>query len=677
MPRITITVPGQSPQPYFFKPERKHIHIGRGSSNEIVVDCPSISTLHAQLVRTDEGYELQDLDSTNGIKKDGTRHKVLKLQENDRLKLGDVEMEFTMDATIPDAAGAPDGVIPLPDLPEAQPEAHAAKVTDKKSRPVEPNEAMQASEPQKKSPGQGAVSTGKPVKIFAPMMFAIIGIILVAYAVFGIEQRSGEVNEWFIFLGRFHPLVVHFPIGLLVLAALFEWLGMIRPLRHLRAAVPATLVIGALGSLLAVYHGVMLTAGSGTMGDTVESHLWAGAALSVVMFLLVPLRATTWEKPRWLTGLCYQSMLGASLLLLMIASHLGGSITHGREYLVEYMPEPMRESLSTLPEPIREFIGLTTPPPPAAPDELTLYDAVFAAPIGQYCVACHKPDRIRGGLLMHTLDALLEGGDSGPAIVYGDLEASELFTRITLPKEDEFHMPPDGRTGFSDTQIAWFEWWIASGIPGDTLAANVTDAPQDVLAAIQEAIAASAVEEDESEALVEAVPSWSTDELNAVNAALAAGRIVPISRNPEDGLMLTTAGSGDTFTDADLEAIAPLAPFIVEADLSRTGVTDGGMAIVATWPELRRLRIDHTAIGDSGIRSIDRLPVLASLNVFGTQITNSSVESLLAMTALTSLFAGETALDEEALERLEPLLPVIPSPPPAEEDAPAESEDSE
>ena len=668
MPRITITVPGKNPQPYFFKPERKQIQIGRGSSNEIVVDCPSVSTVHAELVRTDGGYELRDLGSTNGIKKDGQRVKSLRLGETDKATLGDVAFDFSTLEAAPAGDVKTDEDAAKPPLPDIKPDP-TAKTENKENTP----ESMPAPAPDAapSSDSDSANSSSqRPAGLFGPIIFAILGIALVAYAVLGIPQHTGDVNEWYLFLGRFHPLVVHFPIGLLVLAALFEWIGVIRPLRHLRRAVPAIRVLGALGALSAVYHGVLLTAGGGTMGDTVESHLWAGAALAAVMFLLVPLRATTWEKPRWLTGLCYQAMLLASLVLLAAASHLGGSITHGREYLVEYMPEPLRESLSGLPEPLRDFIGLTEAAPPVDVEGITLYDAVFAGPVGQYCVACHKPDRVRGGLLMHTLDALLEGGNSGSAIVYGDLEASELFTRITLPEDDDLHMPPDGRQGFSDTQIDWFEWWIASGIPGDTPAAEITDAPDDILEAIHTAVAAAEAggEEGDEADVEESAPAWTTEEVNAVNESLAAGRIVPVSRNPEDGLVITTAGAGDNFTDADLEAIAPLGPFVVEADLSRTGITDGGMATVGEWLAIRRLRVDHTAIGDSGVRAIDRLPALTSLNLYQTRITNASVEPLLAMPALESLFVGETALDDDALDRLGPLLPVVPPPPPADEE---------
>lgn len=514
---------------------------------------------------------------------------------------------------------------------------------------------------------EGGAVVHKP-RVLGPVIFATAGIAAVLYAAFGIEQGTGEVDEWHLFIGRFHPLVVHLPIGILLVAALFEWLGLIRPFAHLRRAVPALLVLSCLGALAAVYHGVLLAAGSGVLGEAVESHLWAGVSLSVAMFLLVPARALVARIPRVIAVPCYQLLLVLSLFLLVGASHLGGNITHGREYLVEYLPGPIKETLSTWPKPIREFIGLDDAEPPAAvtaaASDLTLYDAVFAGPIGQYCVACHKPDRVRGGLLMHTLDAILEGGKSGPAIVYGDLAASELFTRITLPEDDEYHMPPDGKKGFSEQQTEWFRWWIASGIPGDTPATEIKDAPDDVLAAIQEAIsiAAAPLETSEQDAPATAT-TWTPESLAAVNQSLKAGRIVPVSRTAADGLLLTTAGAGDAFDDTQLIKLATVAPDIVEADLSRTGVTDGGMSTVATWASLRRLRLDHTAIGDSGVRALGGLADLTSLNLFNTRITNASVDALLAMPALESLFVGDTALDEAALVRLGRLVPVIPPPP--------------
>ena len=64
MPRVTITVPERNSQPYRFNLERKSVSLGRGSENDIVIDCSSVSVNHAVMERVEGGYQLRDLGST-------------------------------------------------------------------------------------------------------------------------------------------------------------------------------------------------------------------------------------------------------------------------------------------------------------------------------------------------------------------------------------------------------------------------------------------------------------------------------------------------------------------------------------------------------------------------------------------------------------------------------------
>ncbi|MCX6875436.1 MAG: FHA domain-containing protein [Verrucomicrobia bacterium] len=96
MPRVTITVPDQIPQPYRFQLDRQVVKIGRGSENDIVVDCGSVSSKHAEMVRIEGGYELRDLGSTNGIKLDDQRREVIPLRDGAAVKLGDVAFDFRL-----------------------------------------------------------------------------------------------------------------------------------------------------------------------------------------------------------------------------------------------------------------------------------------------------------------------------------------------------------------------------------------------------------------------------------------------------------------------------------------------------------------------------------------------------------------------------------------------------
>ena len=96
MPRVTITVPERNPQPYRFQLDRLKVHLGRGSENDIVIDCGSVSVRHAVMERIDGGYQLRDLGSTNGIKIEGKVCEVIPLRHGLSVKIGDVPFDFTL-----------------------------------------------------------------------------------------------------------------------------------------------------------------------------------------------------------------------------------------------------------------------------------------------------------------------------------------------------------------------------------------------------------------------------------------------------------------------------------------------------------------------------------------------------------------------------------------------------
>ncbi len=129
MPRVTITVPEKTPQPYRFQLDRKSVTLGRGSENDIAIDCGSISVRHAEMRRIDGGYELRDLGSTNGIKLNNERREFIRLRNGLPVKLGDVEFDFLLTdeeletlALEKSDADHPMELPPLKDLPPETPE---------------------------------------------------------------------------------------------------------------------------------------------------------------------------------------------------------------------------------------------------------------------------------------------------------------------------------------------------------------------------------------------------------------------------------------------------------------------------------------------------------------------------------------------------------------------------
>ena len=96
MPRITITVPEKTAQPYRFQLDRQVVSLGRGSENDIAIESGSVSVHHAEMRRISGGYELHDVGSTNGIKLDDMRYEVIPLESGASVKIGDVSFDFTL-----------------------------------------------------------------------------------------------------------------------------------------------------------------------------------------------------------------------------------------------------------------------------------------------------------------------------------------------------------------------------------------------------------------------------------------------------------------------------------------------------------------------------------------------------------------------------------------------------
>jgi hypothetical protein len=328
-------------------------------------------------------------------------------------------------------------------------------------------------------------------------------------------------------------------------------------------------------------------------------------------------------------------------LTLLVAAHAGGSLTHGAEYLTEHAPAPLRR-----------LVGLPVRRDRAREPLLTIaereaFDGVVLRTLEDRCLGCHDATRLEGGLRLDGYDAILAGGDSGPAIDPGDPGASELVRRLRLPVQDDEHMPPAGEPQPSADEVAVIAWWVERGAPEtDTVAA--LDAPREVRAAIERSLP-----ERERIALGELRQRLAAEH-EAVLAEMR-GRIPGTLRPVTPGgqaLEFTAAIAGSAFGDAELAALREVADDLVWLDLSRTGVTDAGLAVLAEMPRLRRLDLRGTAIGDAGVEALAGLRALETLSLYGTGVTDAGLSRLSELRRLSRLYLGGTAVTEAGLERL-------------------------
>ncbi|NNM28455.1 MAG: DUF1549 domain-containing protein, partial [Akkermansiaceae bacterium] len=101
-------------------------------------------------------------------------------------------------------------------------------------------------------------------------------------------------------------------------------------------------------------------------------------------------------------------------------------------------------------------------------EDLQFFEARIRPALVENCYKCHSAEeKIKGGLSLDSREGVRHGGDSGPAVVPGDLEGSLLWTAINWADED-YEMPPKKK--LPADVIADFKKWIEMGAPDPRVA---------------------------------------------------------------------------------------------------------------------------------------------------------------------------------------------------------------
>jgi mono/diheme cytochrome c family protein len=411
--------------------------------------------------------------------------------------------------------------------------------------------------------------------------------------------------DWQQFVGRFHPMAVHLPIGLLVLVPLLEVAAVMRP--ALREAAAFVLALAFAGCLVALSLGFLLAYGSGNSGAGVMRHLWGGIILTIVVLMCL-LTKGPWNAQG--AGYAYPTLLACMLIALVWTADQGGALTHGSNYLTQYMPAGIKRLLA---------LGST-------PTAASFYARHIHPILDANCANCHGDGQAKGGLRMDSYELLMKGGQDGPVIVAGNSPKSILFQRITLPPGHKQFMPAEGRPPLQPEEIAWIKAWIDQGA-SPTLAK----------------LSGVTIREELPEVPIEPVGDYSAlmPEIQKMEQGKGA-KLKQVSAKPSDGLILFTVDAARTFDDAQLAQFQKFAPYIVEAELDRTAVTDASFDTLKQFAHLRALHLEETKIIGVGLPKLASLSHLSYLNLSGTQVTAASASSLNSIKSLRRVYLYNT-----------------------------------
>ena len=415
------------------------------------------------------------------------------------------------------------------------------------------------------------------------------------------------------YVGKFHPLVLHLPIGsllmtfLLLLISRFEKAGLERAIR-------IGVDFSFAGALMASLMGYLLSLDEAYEFNNLKFHFWAGIITLILSFSLCILHRMK-DKETLFFGLYL-----LTLVALTVTGHKGGQITHGDDYL----------STSELFEKQKLIVQK---------DSIDYYKEIIHVIFEDKCISCHNANKSKSKLRLDRYDLMLKGGERGSIFDSQNQNQGQLVQYISLPREDELHMPPKNKSQLTENEKWLLNHWASSGaylkegkvslVKNQNLKSNVMS----FLGADQQ---------------VKAVGR------NDLAKLLADGfRIKP---NALHDNLLRIKYMKSQLSEDHLETLEKVKNQLIELDVSNTNFNDKMANVLEDFPRLKVLRMDQTQISDNALNYLKNT-ALEVLNLCNTKVTHQGVQNLLKVNPPKTIYAWNTAIERDQQKQLASIAP--------------------
>ena len=441
-----------------------------------------------------------------------------------------------------------------------------------------------------------------------------------------------EMPVLLLFIGRLHPMFLHFPIVLIFFVLVFEILNWTK-LIHINSVVNQVILVAAsLTSIAVVLAGYFLYASGDYSGELMNAHfrggIFSGFGVLVTTFLyfLCEWNGSAFRKP-------YIVLLLLTNGLVTYTSHMGGSLTHGQNYLTEYLDE----------------IKASNNQPLKPKEEMLVYDDLIVPFVETKCLSCHNDYKKKGDYLMTSYQSLLKGGESGlPAITEGKPESSEFLNRVLLSLDHEDHMPPEGKKPLNEHEIEILKFWISEGASVELMLKDIdNDSVNEIIDSYL----------PESTRMANKLLSTKAEKakLKAELKLVAEQLNVSIEEDLESNgsfFALSMLFPPASFTDEDLQELQPYYKVFSKVSLVSSDITDDGLYFLGKMTNLRALYLQKTSIDGSGLVYLRELPYLETLNLSYTQVNDASVLNLIQHPELMEVYLHNNGLSPEVIKAL-------------------------
>lgn len=285
---------------------------------------------------------------------------------------------------------------------------------------------------------------------------------------------EGEgIFQWRPFLGPFHSVLLHFPIGFVTMAFLVDLYYLWRRKPEVQQVITLMLGLSVATTLLTIALGLLRAGGAEYDARTLDSHRNYGIAVGVLTVLTLILQRRGYAEgtdaaPNRLLRGGYRALLLGNIVLLVIAGHQGGNLTHGSNYLTKNAPEFVKILVED--EPVTPDVAVA-----GATEEEKFFLEKVKPVFDTKCLACHGPEKQKGSYRLDQKAVALKGGGSEQtAVKAGSPLDSHLVRLILLPPDHDDVMPPAGKGSLTPEEVMAIIRWVQQGAHYPERAADLT-----------------------------------------------------------------------------------------------------------------------------------------------------------------------------------------------------------
>jgi uncharacterized membrane protein len=457
------------------------------------------------------------------------------------------------------------------------------------------------------------------MNLFQRIVSSFTFFILVLLLFLALWENQIVLPLWLQVTGRMHPLLLHLPIGFLIIAFVFWMFRNEIDSDSFRKIFGLLLQLSSFTAVLTALMGLFLSREGGYEAGLLTKHKWFGIAIAAGVYILSQLYFWFPLKKALVTVSFF-----ALLFTIVAGSHLGASLTHGEDFLLAPLnKEEKKERIIT--------------------DSTHFYSAAIEPILEQKCFSCHNEKKSKGKLVMTSLDKILEGGKGGPIWVAGDPSKSHIIQMLRLPMDDKKHMPPKGKNQLTGEEITLIETWIFAG--ADTQRRLKEILPSDTL--YQYATAVLNKNNENAVTVNYAFKEASPSVVSKLNDPFLL--VTPIAQNSP--ALQAEFFIRKEFDKKKVQSLYAVKEQLVSLDLTNMPLEEEDIKLLAPFTNLERLNLNKTNITGKQFAELKSLGKLKMLSLAGTKINNNIFSALSIFPALTELYVWNTDLNSAAIAK--------------------------